>query len=49
MNPLYAENKEIVGLLNAALYDLDQDRFPEQLNQLFSADCEIQFLSSRIS
>lgn len=41
MNPLYAENKEIVGLLNAALYDLDQDRFPERLNQLFSADCEI--------
>ncbi len=37
---IHNRNKEFIGRLRAALYDIDASELPRQLRELFAADCE---------
>jgi predicted ester cyclase len=41
MNDIHQQNKEIIKKLRLALYDLDPDKLPNQLKELFTEDCPI--------
>lgn len=38
----HEQNRQLIQKLGAALYDIDLDTLPDQLNEVFAADCKIQ-------
>ena len=41
MTDIHQQNKQLIGQLRAALYDIDKGQLKKQLNEVFAPDCEI--------